>query len=108
VNDDDRLEACDPEKPFNPADPPPLASKSPGTKSNPIPVIVDELGDVFITVNVKVLVCELKVHSTVAVEAVFDSTPTMKTVSARAETAKAKIMTETATAVKVDLRKNCI
>jgi hypothetical protein len=66
----DKLAACMPVKPFNPEE----LALPPGGKSNPIPVIVevdpgDVMFEVFVTVKVKVLVCELNSQTIVAVEA---------------------------------------
>lgn len=66
---EDRLGACMPVKPFNPE----ALALPAGGKSNPIPVIVDVdpgcvMFEVFVTVKVKVLVCELKSQTIVAVE----------------------------------------
>jgi hypothetical protein len=86
---DDRLGACCPVNPFSPEE---LALPR-GGKSYPMPVIVDvDPGDVmfevFVTVKVKVLVCELNVQTIVAVEVWPELTPTMLMVSARAVAAK--------------------
>ena len=80
---EDALGACEPVKPFSPDE---LALPT-GGKSNPMPVIVDVepgdvIADVFVIVNVKVLVCALNSHTTVAVEAWPVFTPTMVIVSA--------------------------
>lgn len=50
-----------------------------------------EIADVFVMVNVNVLVCELNSHTTVAVEKFPESTPTMFTVSALAVAALNRI-----------------
>ena len=70
VKFEDKLGACMPVKPFNPE----ALALPPGGKSNPIPVIVevdpgDVMAEVFVTVKLKVLVCELKSQTIVAVEA---------------------------------------
>lgn len=78
-----------PVKPFSPVEPSSFASKSPGTRSKPIPVIVEPAGDVLVTVKMNVL--PTNVHVTVAVEAPPVSTPTILTVSALAVAALNKI-----------------
>ena len=83
---DERLGACIPVNPLRPE----LLALPLGGKSKPMPVIVDVdpgevMADVFVIVNVNVLVCELKLHTTVAVEACPVSAPTIVIVSARAE-----------------------
>ena len=82
---DERLGAC---IPVNPLRPEALALPV-GGKSYPMPVIVDVdpgdvMFDVFVIVKVKVLVCELNSQTTVAVEALPVSAPTIVIVSARA------------------------
>jgi hypothetical protein len=83
-------------KPFNP-----LALAFPsGGRSKPIPVIVEVdpgcvMWDVFVIVKVKVLVCELNSHTTVAVENAPLSTPTMLIVSAFADVAPKRIKAHT-------------
>ena len=69
----DKLGACMPVKPFNPE----ALALPRGGKSNPIPVIVEVPGDVFVIVKVKVFVCELKLQTTVAVAACPEFTPEM-------------------------------
>lgn len=81
----DKLGACMPVKPFNPE----ALALPRGGKSNPIPVIVevdpgDVMFEVFVTVNVNVLVCELNSQTIDAVEAWPVSLPTIVIVSARA------------------------
>ena len=85
VNVEERLGACMPVNPLRPE----LLALPVGGKSKPMPVIVDvEVGDVmadvFVIVNVKVLVCELNSQTTVAVEACPLVAPTIVIVSARA------------------------
>jgi hypothetical protein len=90
-----------PVKPFSPVESLSLASKSPATRSKPIPVIVEPLGDVLVTVNIKVLPTNVQV--TVAVEAAPVSTPTIVTVSALA-LADIHAMTATALSERNNLR----
>jgi hypothetical protein len=87
---DARLGACEPVKPFKPA----LLAFPVGGRSKPMPVMVAvEPGcEVLVTVNVNVLVCELNVHTTIAVENWPDPTPAIVIVSAR-ETVAATIRT---------------
>src|SRR6185369_5424593 len=85
---DDRLGACEPVKPFSPE-----ALAFPiGGKSKPMPVIVAVdpglvIAEVFVIVNVNVLVCELNSQTTVAVESWHDLKPLTVMVSARVVTA---------------------
>src|SRR5215212_8371914 len=83
VKFEDKLGACMPVKPFRPDA---LALPS-GGKSKPMPVIVEVepgcvMADVFVTVKVNVLVCELNSQTTVAVENWPVSTPVTVIVSA--------------------------
>lgn len=99
VNDELRLGACIPVKPFSPEG---LALPS-GGKSKPMAVMVEVepgnvIWDVFVMVNVSVLVCALNSQTTVAVEACPLSTPTMVMVSA---CAVAETNAKTLTALKV-------
>ena len=89
----DKLGACMPVKPFSPE----ALALPKGGKSNPIPVIVEVPGDVFVTVKVKVLVCELNSQTIVAVEAWPVSLPTIVIVSARAVIPALAITTSAAT-----------
>jgi hypothetical protein len=80
-----RLGACMPVKPFKPE----ALALPTGGKSKPMLVIVEVdpgcvIFDVFVTVKVKVLVCESKSQTIVAVENCPESTPTTVIVSARA------------------------
>jgi hypothetical protein len=95
VNEEPRLGACDPEKPFKPD----ALAFPVGGRSKPMPVIVDVdpgdvMADVLVIVNVSVLVAELKSQTTVAVEncPLWDPTMVMVSACAVAET-MAKMLT---------------